>query len=58
MVKENMKAFGTMTDQEKREKKDREPNIEIKGDLTYEDKVVQKIVGLALESVDGLLSVA
>lgn len=57
MVKENMKAFGTMADQEKREKKDREPNIEIKGDLTYEDKVVQKIVGLALESVDGLLSV-
>lgn len=25
--------------------------------MTYEDKVVQKIVGLALESVDGLLSV-
>ncbi|MDG4967158.1 Asp23/Gls24 family envelope stress response protein [Lactococcus lactis] len=30
---------------------------EIKGTLTYEDKVVQKIVGLALESVDGLLAV-
>ena len=27
---------------------------EIKGTLTYEDKVIQKIVGLALESVDGL----
>lgn len=30
---------------------------EIKGTLTYEDKVIQKIVGLALESVDGLLAV-
>ncbi|WP_282799439.1 Asp23/Gls24 family envelope stress response protein [Lactococcus lactis] len=30
---------------------------EIKGILTYEDKVIQKIVGLALESVDGLLAV-
>lgn len=26
---------------------------EIKGTLTYEGKVIQKIVGLALESVDG-----
>ncbi|WP_042753359.1 Asp23/Gls24 family envelope stress response protein, partial [Lactococcus garvieae] len=30
---------------------------DIKGELTYEDKVVQKIVGLALETVDGLLSI-
>ncbi|MCT0056258.1 Asp23/Gls24 family envelope stress response protein [Lactococcus lactis subsp. lactis] len=30
---------------------------EVKGSLTYEDKVIQKIVGLALESVNGLLSV-
>nr|WP_285047086.1 Asp23/Gls24 family envelope stress response protein [Lactococcus petauri] len=30
---------------------------DINGELTYEDKVVQKIVGLALENVDGLLSV-
>jgi len=30
---------------------------EIKGTLTYEDKVIQKIVGLAMESVDGLLAV-
>ncbi|MDG6120051.1 Asp23/Gls24 family envelope stress response protein [Lactococcus formosensis] len=30
---------------------------DIKGELTYEDKVVQKIVGLALETVDGLLAV-
>lgn len=27
------------------------------GDLTYEDKVIQKIIGIALEQVDGLLSV-
>ena len=29
----------------------------VKGELTYEDKVLQKIVGIALESVDGLLTV-
>ena len=29
----------------------------IKGELTFEDKVVQKIIGLALENVDGLLTV-
>lgn len=30
---------------------------EIKGELTFDDKVVQKIVGIALERVDGLLDV-
>ena len=30
---------------------------EIKGKLVYEDKVIQKIIGMALESVDGLLAV-
>ena len=30
---------------------------EVKGNLAYEDKVIQKIVGLALESVIGLLAV-
>ena len=30
---------------------------EVKGNLAYEDKVIQKIVGLALESVNGLLAV-
>ena len=29
----------------------------IRGDLTYDDKVIEKIIGLALESVDGLLDV-
>ncbi|MDU5333138.1 Asp23/Gls24 family envelope stress response protein [Enterococcus sp.] len=29
----------------------------IKGELTYEDKVVQKIIGIALENIDGLLTV-
>ncbi|MDP1142424.1 Asp23/Gls24 family envelope stress response protein, partial [Klebsiella pneumoniae] len=50
-----MKAFGTMAEKETPKTKETQP--EIKGTLTYEDKVVQKIVGLALESVDGLLSV-
>lgn len=32
-------------------------NEAIKGELTFDDKVVQKIIGIALESVDGLLNV-
>ncbi|WP_218661836.1 Asp23/Gls24 family envelope stress response protein [Streptococcus dysgalactiae] len=35
--------------------KDLAPSI--RGELTYEDKVIEKIVGLALENVDGLLGV-
>ena len=30
---------------------------EIKGKLTYEDKVIQKIIGLSLENVSGLLGI-
>ena len=30
---------------------------EIKGELTYEDKVIQKIIGLSLENVSGLLEI-
>ena len=33
--------------------KDLTPSI--RGELTYDDKVIEKIVGLALENVDGLL---
>ncbi|MGC6767422.1 Asp23/Gls24 family envelope stress response protein [Enterococcus sp. LJL128] len=29
----------------------------IKGELTYDDKVIQKIIGIALENIDGLLTV-
>ncbi|KHD46738.1 Asp23/Gls24 family envelope stress response protein [Streptococcus hongkongensis] len=29
----------------------------VRGELTYEDKVIEKIVGLAIEKVDGLLAV-
>lgn len=29
----------------------------IKGELSYDDKVIQKIIGIALEKVDGLLEV-
>lgn len=36
---------------------DHEKEEHMDGDLTYEDKVVQKIIGIALEQVDGLLSV-
>ena len=28
---------------------------EVKGELTYEDKVIQKIIGLSLENVPGFL---
>ena len=30
---------------------------EVKGELTYEDKVIQKIIGISLEKVSGLLAV-
>lgn len=30
----------------------------IKGELTYTDKVIEKIIGIALDSVDGLLGVS
>ena len=30
---------------------------EVKGELTYDDKVIQKIIGLSLEKVSGLLAV-
>lgn len=55
MVQENMKSFGTMAENDKMDTKNHDHDI--KGELTYEDKVVQKIVGLALETVDGLLSI-
>lgn len=32
-------------------------NAAIKGQLSYDDRVIQKIIGIALEKVDGLLSV-
>ncbi|MCE2065198.1 Asp23/Gls24 family envelope stress response protein [Streptococcus thermophilus] len=35
-----------------------EKNVEeVKGELTYEDKVIQKIIGLSLENVPGLLAI-
>lgn len=30
----------------------------IRGEITYSDKVIEKIIGIALESIDGLLSVS
>ncbi|GCF92950.1 transcriptional regulator [Enterococcus florum] len=32
-------------------------NTNVRGELTYEDKVIQKIVGIAIEHIDGLLTV-
>ncbi|APB30505.1 Asp23/Gls24 family envelope stress response protein [Vagococcus teuberi] len=32
-------------------------NKTIKGNLTFDDKVIQKIIGIALEEIDGLLTV-
>lgn len=29
----------------------------IRGEITYDDKVIQKIIGMALESIDGLLTI-
>jgi uncharacterized alkaline shock family protein YloU len=29
----------------------------ITGELTFDDKVIQKIIGIALEEIDGLLTV-
>ncbi|WP_431739991.1 Asp23/Gls24 family envelope stress response protein [Lactococcus petauri] len=55
MVQENMKSFGTMAENNKTNTQNHDHDIN--GELTYEDKVVQKIVGLALENVDGLLSI-
>ena len=42
------------------EKNVKETNVkaeDVKGELTYEDKVIQKIIGLSLEKVNGLLAV-
>nr|WP_285123874.1 Asp23/Gls24 family envelope stress response protein [Lactococcus petauri] len=50
-----MKSFGTMAENNKTNTQNHDHDIN--GELTYEDKVVQKIVGLALENVDGLLSI-
>ncbi len=33
------------------------PTTAVKGELTFDDKVIQKIVGIALENIDGLLAV-
>ena len=39
------------------EKKDVVVSKDVRGELTYEDKVIQKIIGLSLERVPGLLQV-
>lgn len=40
------------------EKKDTSKPIEsVKGELVFEDKVIQKLIGLALDEIDGLLTI-
>ena len=46
------------TNKKENEKKDVNKNVEeVKGELTYEHKVIQKIIGFSLENISGLLAV-
>ncbi|MBO0459462.1 Asp23/Gls24 family envelope stress response protein [Enterococcus hulanensis] len=36
---------------------DQNVHADVKGDVTYDDKVIQKIIGVAIEQIDGLLTV-
>ena len=46
------------TNKKENEKKDVNINVEeVKGELTYENKVIQKIIGFSLENISGLLAV-
>jgi len=48
----------TNTNKKENEKKDVNKNVEeVKGELTYENKVIQKIIGFSLENISGLLAV-
>lgn len=43
-----MENKGTQTDVKK---------TELKGELTFDDKVIQKIIGISLETIPGLLTI-
>ncbi len=45
------------TKQENTEKSTNQSEAKVNGNLTYDDKVVQKIIGTAIEQIDGLLDV-
>lgn len=46
------------TNKKENENKDVNKNVEeVKGELTYENKVIQKIIGFSLENISGLLAV-
>ena len=46
------------TNKKENQKKDVNKNVEeVKGELTYENKVIQKIIGFSLENISGLLAV-
>lgn len=46
-----------MSNAEKNVKETTKKVEEVKGELTYEDKVIQKIIGLSLENIPGLLAI-
>lgn len=46
-----------MANAEKNVKETTKKVEEVKGELTYEDKVIQKIIGLSLENIPGLLAI-
>ena len=56
-MEKNMQNFEKMEEHFNQSSHPTGDSSDIRGELTYEDKVVQKIVGYALEHVDGLLSV-
>lgn len=56
-MEKNMQNFEKMEEHFNQSSHRSGDSSDIRGELTYEDKVVQKIVGYALEHVDGLLSV-
>lgn len=46
-----------MANAEKNVKETTKKVEEVKGELTYEDKVIQKIIGISLENIPGLLAI-
>lgn len=55
---EEKKEQKDQKDQKDEQKKDTQTTDEdVNGELTYDDKVIQKIIGIAMKEVDGLLTI-
>lgn len=56
---ENARKENRMNDLKKKDHAAQTPekNSTVKGELTFDDKVIQKIIGIAVEKIDGLLTV-